>query len=140
APGEPDVDDRGLRREVYHHGRFVEPNPDPRTIRKLVHRTCRDKIARGFGNVTGMAPGRKFGLVEHERADMDREYLVRRVIHEGDGPEVMMGETSSAPRYRNRIECLVSDSGKPFRPPPITRRPRIHGPQTAIVTGPEGEE
>ncbi len=138
--GEPDVDDRGLRREVYHHGRLVEPNPEPRTVRKLVHRTQRDKIARGHGNAIGMAPGRKFSVVEHQRADMDREYLVRRVVHVGECPEVMLGESGSGPRYRCRIECRVFDPAKPFRPPPRTAIPRIHGPQTAIVTGPEGEE
>lgn len=140
ADGDPDVDDRGLRREVYHHGRFVEPDPDPRTIRKLVHRTQRDKLARGFGNVIGFAPGRKFTVIEHQRADMDREYLIRRVIHVGDCPEVMMGESGSTPRYQNRFECLVFDSDKPYRPVPMTPRPRIYGPQTAIVTGPDGEE
>jgi type VI secretion system secreted protein VgrG len=140
ADGEPDADDRGLRREVYHHGRFVEPDPQPRTIRKLVHRTQRDKLARGFGNVTGFGPGRKFSLSEHQRPDMDREYLIRRIVHVGDAPEVMMGEGGSGPRYQNRFECLVFDSNKPFRPLPVTPRPRIYGPQTAIVTGPDGEE
>jgi type VI secretion system secreted protein VgrG len=138
--GDPDVDDRGLRREVYHHGRFVESDPDPRTVRKLVHRTQRDKIARGFGNVSGFAPGRKFAVIEHQRADMDREYLIRRVVHVGDCPEVMMGASGSGPRYQNRFECQVFDSGKPYRPARVTPRPRIFGPQTAIVTGPDGEE
>jgi len=87
-----------------------------------------------------MAPGRKFAVIEHQRGDMDREYLVRRVVHVGDCPEVMMGESGSGPRYQNRFECLVFDSNKPFRPPPVTPRPRIFGPQTAIVTGPDGEE
>jgi type VI secretion system secreted protein VgrG len=140
AEGESDVDDRGLRREVYHHGRFVEAEPDPRTIRKLVHRTQRDKIARGFGNVTGLFPGRKFAVVEHQRSDLDREYLVRRVVHTGDCPDVVMGDTSASPRYQNRFECLVLEAEKPFRPPLVTPRPRIYGPQTAIVTGPDGEE
>ncbi|PRQ01972.1 type VI secretion system Vgr family protein [Enhygromyxa salina] len=138
--GDPNTDDRGIRREVYHHGRFVEADPDPRTIRKLVHRTARDKVARGFGNVTGMFPGRKFAVVEHQRSDLDREYVVRRVIHTGDCPDVVMGDTTAAPRYQNRFECLVLEPDKPFRPPLVTPRPRIYGPQTAIVTGPDGEE
>ena len=140
AAGEVNTDDRGIGRAVYHHGRFVEGDPDPRTIRKLVHRLQRDKIARGFGNVTGMFPGRKFKIVEHQRGDLDQEYLIRRVIHEADCPEVMMGEAGTAPRYQNRFECLVFDADKPYRPPLLTRCPRIYGPQTAIVTGPEGEE
>jgi type VI secretion system secreted protein VgrG len=143
APAEdkPDTDDRGLRREVYHHGRFVEDDPDPRTLRKLVHKTQQDKIARGFSNVTGIFPGRKFAVVEHQRADLDKDYLVRRVVHSGECPDVVMGDTSSdGPRYQNRFEVLVFEEEKPFRPPLATPRPRIYGPQTAIVTGPDGEE
>jgi type VI secretion system secreted protein VgrG len=140
AAGESDVDDRGLRREVYHHGRMIEDDPDPRTIRKLVHKTQRDRIARGHGNVIGLHPGRKFSVIDHQRPDMDREYLVRRVVHVADCPDVVMGDASSGTRYQNRFECLVFDDQRPFRPPPITPRPRIYGPQTAIVTGPEGEE
>lgn len=140
SEGDPDADDRGLRREVYHHGRMLEDDPDPRTIRKLVHRTQRDKLARGHGNVIGIHPGRKFALVDHQRADLDQQYLVRRVVHTGDCPDVVMGDAGSGPRYANRFECLVFDDQKPFRPPPITPKPRIYGPQTAIVTGPDGEE
>jgi type VI secretion system secreted protein VgrG len=140
ADGESDVDDRGLRREVYHHGRMLEDDPDPRTIRKLVHRTQRDKFARGHGNVIGVHPGRKFALVDHQRGDLDQQYLVRRVIHTGDCPDVVMGDAGSGARYENRFECLVFNDQKPYRPPPITPRPRIYGPQTAIVTGPDGDE
>lgn len=139
--GEPAVDDRGLRREVYHHGRMLEDDPVPRTIRKLVHRTQRDRIARGHGNAIGIHPGRKFSIVDHQRTDLDREYLVRRVVHVADCPDVVRDDAGSGgPRYQNRFECLVFDDQKPFRPPPVTPRPRIYGPQTAIVTGPDGEE
>ncbi|PRP91510.1 Phage-related baseplate assembly protein [Enhygromyxa salina] len=138
--GEEPNDDRGLIREVYHHGRFVEDDPDPRTVRKLVRRTQRDKIARGHSNVTGLFPGRKFSVVEHQRDDLDQEYLVRRIVHTGDCPDVVMGDNSALPRYQNRFEVLVVHADKPFRPPLVTPVPRIYGPQTAIVTGPEGEE
>ncbi|MFV8749211.1 type VI secretion system Vgr family protein [Nannocystaceae bacterium ST9] len=141
ADGESDADDRGLRREVYHHGRFVEADPAPRTIRKLLHRKQRDKLARGFGNVTGFFPGRKFKIVDHQRPDLDQEYLLRRIVHTADCPEVVQGEAPpDAPRYQNRFECMVLDAANPFRPAPITPKPKIYGPQTAIVTGPDGEE
>jgi type VI secretion system secreted protein VgrG len=141
AAGERNTDARGRVREVYQHGRFVEPDPGPRTIRRLHQLGQRDAVARGFGNVIGMAPGRKFALVDHQRPDLDREYVVRRVVHVADCPEVMPGELpSEQPRYQNRFECSVLDAAKPVRPLPLTPRPRIHGPQTAIVTGPEGEE
>jgi type VI secretion system secreted protein VgrG len=141
AEGEDAADEQGRIREVYHHGHFVEPDPQPRTVRKLVHLRQRDKIARGVGNVTGLFPGSKFSIAEHPRADLEREYLIRRIVHTGDCPDVMMGEAEAeGPRYQNNFECMVFDSADPYRPPNLTPRPRIHGPQTAIVTGPDGEE
>ncbi|NJK31855.1 MAG: type VI secretion system tip protein VgrG [Deltaproteobacteria bacterium] len=139
--GSGDSDDRGRVREVYHHGHFVEANPQPRTIRKLRHLRQRDNVARGVGNVTGLAPGRKFAITGHQRAELDQEYLIRRIVHSGECPEVIQGEAPpDAARYENHFECMVCDPAEPFRPPNLTRRPRIYGPQTAIVTGPDGEE
>lgn len=140
AAGDSGTDDRGLAREVYHHGRFVEPDPEPRTIRKLDHRKRRDQVASGHANVTGFFPGRKFTLVEHQRSDLDGEYLLRRVVHVGDCPEVVHGDRQQGPRYQCRFEAVKFDTDQPPRPAPNTRRPRIYGPQTAIVTGPDGEE
>jgi type VI secretion system secreted protein VgrG len=135
------ADERHHVRAVYHHGHFVEANPEPRTLRKLMHARQRDRLARGFGNVTGMFPGRKFAIVGHPLAALDQQYLIRRITHIGNCPEVIPGEASSeGPRYQNQFECMVFDPADPHRPPQVTPRPRIHGPQTAIVTGPAGEE
>ena len=41
-------------------------------------------------------------------------------------------------RYRNWFECM--DARLPYRPQTVPPRPRIHGPHTAIVVGPPGEE
>jgi type VI secretion system secreted protein VgrG len=143
AEGGDDADERGRLRAIYHHGHFVEPDPQPRTVRKLMHLRQRDRIARGVGNVTGLFPGIKFSIAEHRRADLEQEYLIRRIVHTGDCPDVMMGEGEvepDGPCYENRFECMVLDPADPYRPPNVTPRPRIYGPQTAIVTGPEGEE
>jgi type VI secretion system secreted protein VgrG len=135
------ADERGRTREVYHHGHFVESDPQPRTIRKLTAVRQKDRIARGRGNVIGLVSGRRFTLVDHERAELTQQYLVRRSVHVGDCPEVIQGEVSTAnPRYENHFECMIFNADDPFRPPQVTPRPRIYGPQTAIVTGPAGEE
>ncbi len=139
--GEGDTDSHGDVREVYHHGRFVEGDADPRTVRRLDHRKRRDKVARGIANVTGIYPGRKFAIVGHQRGDLDQEYLVRNVVHTADCPEVLSGSRSGGgARYECRFECSVFDPDLPPRPAPVTRIPRIYGPQTAIVTGPDSEE
>src|SRR5262249_37520029 len=40
--------------------------------------------------------------------------------------------------YRNRFTCLPL--ALPYRPPPVTPRPKVEGTQTAVVVGPPGEE
>jgi len=41
-------------------------------------------------------------------------------------------------RYSNAFECIPAD--RRYCPPRTLKRPRVLGPQTAIVTGPSGEE
>jgi type VI secretion system secreted protein VgrG len=141
AAGGTDTDERKFVRQVYHHGHFAEFDAQPRTVRKLMHLRQRDKLAHGLGIVTGLFPGCKFAIADHPRADLEQEYLIRRITHIGDCPEVLQGEgPSDSPRYQNNFECWVFDSADPYRPPNVTARPRIYGPQTAFVTGPKDAE
>ncbi|PRQ09746.1 Phage-related baseplate assembly protein [Enhygromyxa salina] len=140
ANGKADQDDFGRRREIYHHGRFVEPDPGPRTLRKLGWRTQLDKMIGGVSNVTGIIPGRRFSVFDIEHAELAGELLIRRAIHTGDCPEVVLESPGIAPRYQNHFECLVYVPEQPVLPQIRTPQPRVHGPQTAIVTGPPGEE
>jgi type VI secretion system secreted protein VgrG len=84
--------------------------------------------------------GFKFTLSEHPRTEFDREYLLTRVEHfVTDGFSATGGdEEILQSSYRNSFEVIPSTVQ--FRPPLLTRRPRILGAQTAIVVGPSGEE
>ena len=81
-------------------------------------------------------PGATFTLADHPRDDLNREFLITRVDHHGAEPGLEQGETGAP--YGNRFQVIPA--GVPFRPPRITPRPTIKGIQTAIVTGPAGEE
>lgn len=48
------------------------------------------------------------------------------------------GEEPRDPRYHNDFTCIPKRV--PYRPERTTPRPFVHGPQTAMVTGPAGEE
>jgi type VI secretion system secreted protein VgrG len=132
--------DNGGAGEVYRHDIVVEAQPDARARRWLVDRTRGDRRSEGQSNVIGLMPGRRFEAVGHQGGGLDREYLLVRVVHEGDCPDVVLAEEQEGPRYRNSFECLPFDASISFQPGISAPPMRISGPQTAIVTGPEGEE
>lgn len=85
-----------------------------------------------------LTAGHKFSLQRHFNADGD--YVLTSVSHsaaEGEFRSESAGGTSSG-HYSNSFTCIPI--ALPFRPLRITRRPMIHGPQSAVVVGPKGEE
>jgi type VI secretion system secreted protein VgrG len=148
---------RGHVRELYIHGdrrKIVDKADDeafagdfgqdlevlPHATRRLELLSRQAKRGQGRSNVTGFSAGYKFELANHTRDDLEaKKYLITRVIHTGDAPEEERSDTEGGDeRYANSFECIPDEL--PFRPALVTRRPRIYGPQTAIVTGPSGEE
>src|SRR5690606_4207814 len=135
-----DTDAAGPTRELYHHGRIVEPDAEPRVVRELAHARAGSRVLRGVSNVIGLAPGRRFVVAPQDRPELEHdEFLVTRVLSRGDCPDVQLGESGGEQEFVNEFECVVLD-GSAWRPPLRTPVPKIHGPQTALVTGPEGEE
>ena len=88
-----------------------------------------------------LTPGYRFQLGEHPRDDLNREYLVTEVHHEGyeaQALEEYAVAQGDEPKYRNEFRCVPSDVA--FRPERSTPRPYVRGTQTAVVVGPSGEE
>ncbi len=92
---------------------------------------------RGASNYRQMIPGYKFTLQRHFNAD--GQYTIVSAHH-----EAYEGSYRSSPgsevenHYGNSFTCIPL--ALPYRPARRTARPFIHGCQTAIVSGPEGEE
>jgi len=84
-----------------------------------------------------LIPGYLFNIEEHPRSDFNRDYILVRVSHSGTQPH---GEDAIEGHfeYNNEFRCIPGDVT--FRPTRKTPRPRVQGTQTAIVTGPSGEE
>jgi type VI secretion system secreted protein VgrG len=136
-------DDRGRERIVYEHDdrRLDADDAGTRARRKLEQRTVLRDACRGAGDVVDFTPGLRFALTEHPESGRDRDYLLVRVEHHGEvaGADRFGADISAnAPRYHNTFECVAEEV--PFRPDDRPQRPRVHGPHTAIVVGPEGEE
>jgi type VI secretion system secreted protein VgrG len=96
------------------------------------------KIARGASCCRAFFSGYKFDLADFPVSSMNVSYALTTVYHEAAiGPGYSSG---AAPEesYSNRFTCMPADVT--FRPPRVTPKPVVPGPQTAVVVGKSGEE
>ncbi len=134
--------DRDTALEIYDYpGEYVQPSVGTTLseIRLQEQQTPR-KVGNGKSNCRRLLPGFKFDMAEHPRPDLNHEYLLTKVFHSGSQLQALKetAGTTSANEYRADLECIPSTVQ--FRPMRVTPRPHISGSQTAIVTGPKGEE
>ncbi|PRQ03173.1 Phage-related baseplate assembly protein [Enhygromyxa salina] len=136
-------DAHGRTRRVYLHGgrRFFS---DDLSDRAGDHKAALAQPgARGYGrsNVTSFHAGLKFNADGHVLEPVAEELILIRVEHEGHDPSALPSLESHSDvhgGYSNMFECVPASIE--LRPPPLTPKPHVRGPQTAIVTGPGGEE
>ncbi len=88
---------------------------------------------RGAGHAVGFTAGTTFALVDHTIVGVDGEYLLTEVEHRFEGDLA-----GGRPRADNRFVCIPLST--PYRPARRTPKPSVAGYDTAIVTGPAGEE
>lgn len=128
--------------ELYDYsGRYTEPDAGERAAGlrleadQAEHRRC-----DGEGTAAGLAAGHRFTLTGYPRPDQNADYLVRAIQHEITDPAWRSGETAgeAVEPYRCRFTAMPAEI--PYRPALTMPRPLIRGPQTAMVTGPAGEE
>lgn len=132
--GQLGSDNRDFVREYYRYAphRFVG-DPGSFSSRQFAEMLAVGGVTgRGAGNVTGLSPGSVFEVTIHGETV---RYLVTRITHVGDCPEEIVAEGIApeweSKRYENSFLCIPHEV--PFRPPLITHKPRIRGPQTATV-------
>jgi type VI secretion system secreted protein VgrG len=93
----------------------------------------------GEGNARGLCSGSLFQLSDYPREDQNREYLIVTVEHEVElNAYTSNSGTGSTQPYMCKFTAMPSK--EPFRSACITTKPVVRGPQTAIVTGPAGDE
>ncbi len=132
-------------REIYdYHGRFMKRSlAEHLTNRRMEEEEAQITTIMGESDCRAFTSGYRFKLMDFYRKDMNKkDYLLTSVEHEvtyvseytGIGLDAGEGDL----RYTNRFRCIPYEV--PFRPMRITRKPIVQGTQTAIVTGPAGEE
>jgi type VI secretion system secreted protein VgrG len=90
------------------------------------------------GNAVGLACGHRFTLRNFPRREQNTEHLVLAVETAIEVEPQRAASALNAEPYRCAVEAM--SARLPFRPARLTPRPVVQGPQTAIVTGPAGEE
>ena len=90
------------------------------------------------GTVRGLFSGCTFKLENFPREDQNQEYLVLSAEYRLFDPGYRSGIDTEGETFR--VVLGVAPTKLPYRPPRITPRPIMRGPQTATVVGPPGEE
>lgn len=94
------------------------------------------QLFHGEGQVRSLAPGHLFELENHDLIEsFNAEYMVVSVQHVARNNLIL----PDSPAYYGNTFTLQAKSAV-YRPAQATPRGRVHGPQTAIVTGPPGNE
>jgi len=157
---QPDLEDYD------YPGRFTERTRGKHLSQRALERRRHDyELAEGDSNQPRLASGHFLPLGEHPRSDWNQLWLLTEVLHEGKQPQVLEESTTNAPvqlglapsplwgegwgegslassdfhqGYRNHFSATPWDI--PFRPVLDHPKPKVLGSQTAVVTGPAGEE
>jgi len=96
-------------------------------------------VVSGSGNCRGLTSGYSFELKNHYRGDQNTNYVTTEVRHVGSaGQSYTTVGTSEAETYSNQFTCIPASV--PYRPPRVTPKPFVQGPQPALVVGKAGEE
>jgi type VI secretion system secreted protein VgrG len=100
----------------------------------------RIEVSVARSELTNVSPGMRFELTDHPVAELDREWLVVGVRHEGSGRGDGGGSGSGEGEveYTNRLELIPADVE--WRPLRSRWKRRVHSVLTATVVGPSGEE
>ena len=128
-------EDRDLERYRYPGG-FVESNVGKYRSRVIMEAEEASHMRfRGDSQVRTLAPGHTFTLEDHPFDEFNIEYMVLSVWHHGRNNLTNDGSPSE---YGN--EFTLQPHEVTWRAPLSTPKGLVRGPQTALVTGPAGEE
>ena len=109
---------------------------------RIQEETARHDVCTAHTNCAALAVGETFAIRKHVvEAEEGAKYAVLAVDHVAEEPAAYASgasHTGGECHYRNDLQLIPADAD--WRPPRVTPRPQIHGVQTAVVVGPDGEE
>lgn len=130
------VEGTGLGGMVYDYpGLFIKSGPGDKLNKLRIQSLEWDQnLVYGTSRAYELVGGAKFKVVEHQRKDLNAEYVVYKVEHH-------IRQTIDDPSqsiYQNTFTAFPAKID--FRPLVEVRKPVVSGLQTALVVGKSGEE
>jgi type VI secretion system secreted protein VgrG len=96
-------------------------------------------VISATGNCRGAMSGYSFELKNHDRSDQNTNYVITEVRHYASaGDTYTTAGTTRDETYSNHLSCVPASVA--YRPPRVTPKPFVQGPQPALVVGKAGEE
>ncbi len=86
---------------------------------------CRAKLFNGTSNCRALAPGYTVALTDHRRSDLNRTYLLTRVVHSATQSQDSGTDGFPSGTYNNAFTAIPNDTV--YRPPRVTPWPRVSG-------------
>ncbi|MHC4326120.1 MAG: type VI secretion system Vgr family protein, partial [Planctomycetota bacterium] len=127
--------------EIYDYpGEYTQAgHGEDYTKKRIEELQAQYEVATAGSDSRGICPGCTFSLTEHPRDDQNDEYLITSVEYHIEGGEAF---SENAEGSEDIVSCVFTaiKSSQPFRSPRTTPKPKVSGPQTAIVVGPSDEE
>jgi len=91
----------------------------------------------GGSSCSSFSAGQFFNLLKHDTKSEQDKYLLLSVHHQASDSSYFSSE-GGGDQYSNSFSCMPL--ANMYRPPMVYTRPVMYGPQSALVTGPKGEE
>ncbi|WP_407294406.1 type VI secretion system tip protein TssI/VgrG [Stutzerimonas zhaodongensis] len=137
---EPDLEDYD------YPGRFTDRTRGKHLSQRSLERHRADyRLAEGQSDQPRLVSGHLLEISDHPRREWNDLWLLTEVLHEGKQPQALeesvtqSGESTDFTQgYRNHFTATPWDV--PYRPALVHPKPKVLGSQTAVVTGPAGEE
>ena len=119
-------------------GRYVQRDHGEKVSSRLMagHEKAQDTISTSSACRT-LGPGGRFQLEAHPVAGENVKYAITSIVHHASDPS-FESVAKGAPGYHNTFTCMPATVD--FTPEQRTEKPVIPGIQSAVVTGPQGEE
>lgn len=96
-------------------------------------------VVSAAGNARALMSGYSFQLKNHYRSDQNTNYVVTEIRHFASaGQTYTSAGAEGSEVYSNHFTCIPASVT--YRPPRITPKPFVQGPQPALVVGKAGEE